>query len=116
MGLRTMVLICLGAAMFTIFSEIFVGEGDPRCIAATVVTGVGFLGAGIILRHRGSLFGLTTAATVWLVAALGMGIGMGKYAIVVAATVLVLVALWVIPALDSPRREDRSASRVAGGL
>jgi putative Mg2+ transporter-C (MgtC) family protein len=56
-----MVLICLGAAMFTIFSGIFVGEGDPRCIAAAVVTGVGFLGAGMILRHRGNRFGVGCA-------------------------------------------------------
>jgi putative Mg2+ transporter-C (MgtC) family protein len=97
-GLRTMMLICLGAAMFTVFSEVFaVGQGDPRRIAAAVVTGVGFLGAGMILRHQGGVLGLTTAATVWLVAALGMGIGMGQYLMVGVATLLVLVVLWVIP-------------------
>jgi putative Mg2+ transporter-C (MgtC) family protein len=84
--------------MFTIFSEVFaVGRGDPRRIAAAVVTGVGFLGAGMILRHQGGVLGLTTAATVWLVAALGMGIGMGQYLMVGVATLLVLVVLWAIP-------------------
>jgi putative Mg2+ transporter-C (MgtC) family protein len=97
-GLRTLMLICLGATLFTIYSDVFAfGEGDPRRIAAAVVTGVGFLGAGMILRHKGGVFGLTTAASVWLVAALGMGIGIGLYVLVAAATVLVLIVLWAIP-------------------
>ena len=97
-GLRTMMLICLGATMFTVFSRIFAeGEGDPRRIAAAVVTGVGFLGAGMILRHQGAILGITTAASIWLVAALGMGIGMGQYVMVGAATILVLIVLWAIP-------------------
>ena len=101
-GLRTLMLICLGATLFTIYSDVFAfGEGDPRRIAAAVVTGVGFLGAGMILRHKGGVFGLTTAATVWLVAALGMGIGIGLYAIVAVATVLVLIVLWAIPLLQN---------------
>ena len=100
-GLRTLTLICLGAALFTIYSDFFaIGEGDPRRIAAAVVTGVGFLGAGMILRHHGGIFGLTTAATVWLVAALGMGIGIGQYLLVAVATVLVLIVLWAIPYLQ----------------
>jgi len=101
LGLRTLTLICLGSTLFTIYSDFFaVGEGDPRRIAAAVVTGVGFLGAGMILRHRGGVFGLTTAATVWLVAALGMGIGIEQYSLVAVATVLVLIVLWVVPLLQ----------------
>lgn len=100
-GLRTLMLICIGATLFTIYSDFFaIGEGDPRRIAAAVVTGVGFLGAGMILRHQGGVFGLTTAATVWLVAALGMGIGIGEYELVAAAAVLVLLVLWAIPLLQ----------------
>lgn len=100
-GLRTLMLICLGSTLFTVYSDIFaVGDGDPRRIAAAVVTGVGFLGAGMILRNNGGVFGLTTAATVWLVAALGMGIGMGLYFEMGAATVLVLLVLWAIPLLQ----------------
>ena len=100
-GLRTLMLICLGATLFTIYSDFFaIGEGDPRRIAAAVVTGVGFLGAGMILRHHGGVFGLTTAATVWLVAALGMGIGIGKYQLVAVATLLVLAVLWAVPLLQ----------------
>ena len=101
MGLRTLMLICLGATLFTIFSSIFsFGEGDPRRIAAAVVTGVGFLGAGMILRHQGGVLGLTTAATAWLVAALGMGIGLGEYRMIVVATLLVMAVLWAIPLLQ----------------
>lgn len=100
-GLRTMMLISLGATLFTVYSDIFaIDQGDPRRIAAAVVTGVGFLGAGMILRHKGGLYGLTTAATVWLVAALGMGIGLGQYLLVAVATLLVLLVLWAIPMLQ----------------
>jgi putative Mg2+ transporter-C (MgtC) family protein len=101
MGLRTLKMICLGATLFTIYSDLFAfGEGDPRRIAAAVVTGVGFLGAGMILRHQGGVVGLTTAATVWLVAALGMGIGIGQYLTVGIAAGLVLIVLWAIPLLQ----------------
>lgn len=99
-GLRTLMLICLGATMFTIYSSYFAfGEGDPRRIAAAVVSGVGFLGAGMILRNEGSILGLTTAAASWLVAALGMGIGLGYYQIVAVATILVVIILWAVSRL-----------------
>ena len=102
MGLRTLMLVCLGATMFTIYSDHFaLGEGDPRRIAAAVVSGVGFLGAGVILREQGRILGLTTAASVWIVAALGMGIGIGMYAFVSAGTVLVFAILWGIPRLKA---------------
>ena len=97
-GLRTLTLICLGSTLFTIYSDFFaIDQGDPRRIAAAVVTGVGFLGAGMIMRHQGGVYGLTTAATVWLVAALGMGIGLEEYVLVAVATLLVLIVLWAIP-------------------
>jgi putative Mg2+ transporter-C (MgtC) family protein len=79
-GLRTMMLICLGATMFTLYGEEYGLLGnDPSRVSAAVLTGVGFLGAGMILRHRAGVFGFTAATTVWLVAALGMGIGIGEY-------------------------------------
>lgn len=100
MGLRTLILVCLGATMFTIYSDLFAwGEGDPRRIAAAVVSGVGFLGAGVILREHGRVLGLTTAASVWIVAALGMGIGIEMYGLVAVGTALVFVVLWGIPRL-----------------
>src|SRR5882724_5757237 len=74
-GFRTMMLICLGAALFTILS-IEIGEGENRDrIAASIITGIGFLGAGVIFKDENRVNGITTAATIWITAALGMGIG-----------------------------------------
>ncbi len=93
-GLRTNILICVGATLFTQLS-IYLGttSGDPSRIAAQVVTGVGFIGAGAILRERGALTGLTSAATIWLVAAIGMAIGAGWVFEAAGVTLLVLLVL-----------------------
>jgi putative Mg2+ transporter-C (MgtC) family protein len=100
-GLRTMILICIGAALFTIFSMKMTGDSyDPTRIASNIVVGIGFLGAGVILREGGRITGLTTAATIWLTAALGMGIGSGQYVLVVTATFLVTIVLWVFPKFE----------------
>ena len=77
-GLRTNLLICLGAAIFTIISKrMVVGEGSTTRVAAQIVTGVGFLGAGALIQDRRGVHGLTTAATIWLVASIGMACGAG---------------------------------------
>jgi putative Mg2+ transporter-C (MgtC) family protein len=76
-GLRTIILICVGACLFTIFSYRLAGDKDPTRIAAAVVTGVGFIGAGVIIHEGGEVRGLTTASTIWLAAALGIGAGGG---------------------------------------
>ena len=99
-GFRTIILICVGAALFTSFSLKLGGEADPVRIAANIVSGVGFLGAGAILRGSGQVVGLTTASTIWLAAALGMGIGGGHYAVSGAATVAILVVLWLFPRVE----------------
>ncbi len=79
-GFATNCLICLGAMLFTVLSEVMgMAGGDPGRIAAQIVTGVGFIGAGSILRDGNKISGLTTAAGVWLVAAIGMAIGYGEY-------------------------------------
>jgi putative Mg2+ transporter-C (MgtC) family protein len=98
-GFRTILLITVGSTLFTIFSLGIGVETNPTRIAANIVTGIGFLGAGAILREGHRVTGLTTAATIWLAAALGMGIGAGKYALTGIATVLTLVVLWFFPAL-----------------
>lgn len=93
-GLRTNILICLGATLFTHLSIHIAGPaGDPGRIAAQVVTGIGFLGAGTILHGRGSVTGLTTAATIWLVAAIGVAIGVGAMFEAAGATLLTVVVL-----------------------
>jgi len=99
-GLRTHALISMGAALFTIISIFgFDGQGDPSRIAAGVVTGIGFLGAGVIFRSmRGDVQvgGLTTAASVWAVAAIGMAAGAGLYLVAVIVALIVVVVL-IIP-------------------
>jgi putative Mg2+ transporter-C (MgtC) family protein len=95
-GLRTNMLICLGAALFTIISEkLGINESSTR-IAAQIVTGVGFLGAGAVIQDRGGVHGLTTAATIWLVAAIGMACGFGLYMLAAATTITALVVLLVL--------------------
>lgn len=96
-GFRTIIFITVGATLFTIFSLDIGADSNPTRIAANIVTGIGFLGAGTIIRESGKVAGLTTAATIWLAASLGMGIGGGKYALVGVATLVVLLVLWVFP-------------------
>ncbi len=99
-GLRTNILICVGAALLTYLSPRLAdlmpggsGPADPARIAAQIVSGIGFLGAGTIIQSRGSVSGLTTAATLWVVAAIGMTVGSGHYVEAVGTTVLVLLVL-----------------------
>lgn len=91
-GYATNSIICVGAALFTILS-LYMGEmgGDPGRIAAQIVSGVGFLGAGAILREGNKISGLTTAAGVWLVAAVGMAVGYGQFLLAAAACALILL-------------------------
>jgi len=98
-GFRTIIIICLGTTVFSILSSKF-GWGDPSRIAAGIVTGIGFLGAGVIIQNRGQISGLTTAATVWYAAALGMGIGLGEYTFSIASVVLVFLILSFFPYLE----------------
>lgn len=109
-GFRTNMLIAIGAALFTMFSRKMAGDGtaDQTRIAAQIVTGVGFLGAGVILRDRLTVYGITTAATIWAVASLGMGIGAGYVGLSLVATAVILVVLMLLDrlekAIDSLRR------------
>lgn len=95
-GLRTHMLVGLGAAVFSLLSvEAFAGS-DPARVAAQVVTGIGFLGAGAIFRHGFTVRGLTTAAGLWSVAAVGMAAGIGEWQIAVLATAVAVVVLYVV--------------------
>jgi putative Mg2+ transporter-C (MgtC) family protein len=93
-GLRTNMFICFGAAMYTILSFRY-SEGilDRTRIAAQIISGIGFIGAGSILHSRGSVSGITTAATMFVVASIGMAVGGGEYLIAIFATLVILVAL-----------------------
>lgn len=94
-GLRTNILICLGSVLYTHISLSMMGPNapDPTRVAAQVVTGVGFIGAGTILHARGAIVGLTSAATIWVVAAIGVALGSGFYLEGVGTTVIVLAVL-----------------------
>jgi putative Mg2+ transporter-C (MgtC) family protein len=99
-GFRTLIFICVGSALYTIFSIRIGQDGDPGRIAAALVTGVGFLGAGVIMKDGARVIGLTTAATIWFIAALGMGFGAGEYALTLVMTAIGLVVLWIFPAIE----------------
>jgi putative Mg2+ transporter-C (MgtC) family protein len=100
-GFRTVILITLGSTLFTIFSLSMDAGFTQTRIAANIVTGIGFLGAGAIVRDGGRISGLTTAAAIWLSAALGMGIGAGQIYFVLAATGLTLIILLVFPHIEA---------------
>lgn len=101
-GLRTNMFICFGAAMFTILSKQIAGtEGDVARIAAQIIPGIGFIGAGSILHARGSVTGLTTASTLFVVAGVGMAVGGGLYVTAIFATALILIALAVLGKLEA---------------
>ncbi len=111
-GLRTNILIGVGSALFTLMSIEMAGPtGDPGRIAAQIVTGIGFLGAGAIMRTDSGIQGLTTAATVWVNAAVGVAAGGGKYHLAFIATGVTLAALWVLEPIEraiarrGPRRK-----------
>ncbi len=103
-GLRTHMLVCVGATMFMLvgvyaWSDIQLGNSigvvvDPSRVASYVVSGIGFLGAGAIIKYGINVRGLTTAASLWVVAAIGVGVGVGMYSFSIATTALVLLALW----------------------
>jgi putative Mg2+ transporter-C (MgtC) family protein len=117
-GLRTNILIALGSALFTLLSLNF-GRmgGTPDRVMAQIVTGVGFLGGGAILRERANVHGMTTAATIWVNAAIGMAAGAGEFATATVATAITLVVLVVLPPIEeycerraglpNPRQQDR---------
>jgi putative Mg2+ transporter-C (MgtC) family protein len=93
-GLRTNILICIAAVLFTSLSvRLSQGRGDPGRLAAQILTGVGFIGAGTILHTRGAVTGLTSAATIWVVTAIGIALGSRAYVEALGATVLVMLVL-----------------------
>jgi putative Mg2+ transporter-C (MgtC) family protein len=100
-GLRTNILIALGSALFTLLSlEVGVAAGSPDRIAAQIVTGIGFLGAGAILRSGENIHGLTTAATIWVNAAIGMAAAVGAYGVAASAAAVTLAVLLLIGVIE----------------
>ena len=110
-GLRTHMLVGLGAALFTTLSLFAFEEGDPGRVAAQIVTGVGFLGAGTIIqrRERHTPHGLTTAAGIWAVSAIGMACGVGAYVLGVFSTFLILFVLVILARISKQIQMHRQA-------
>ncbi len=99
-GLKTMMMIGLGATLFTILS-VKIGVNSQDRIASNIVTGIGFLGAGVIFREHNQVKGLTTACVIWIVAAIGMAIGSGYYEQAIGVTFVVLLALLIFPFVET---------------
>ena len=99
-GLRTHILVCVGSALImlvSIYLHDFYGEkGDPGRIAAGVITGIGFLGAGTIIRSKEGIRGLTTAASIWISAGIGLAAGAGYFSAATAATIIALLTLYML--------------------
>jgi len=101
-GVRTNLLICMGAALFTLLSAVLAGDANPDKgrVASNIVQGIGFLGAGLILHNRSRVSGLTSAASVWVVASIGMACGAGLYATAVVAAIIVIFALQLVGLIE----------------
>lgn len=102
-GVRTNLLICMGAAFFTLLSAVLAGDANPDKgrVASNIVQGIGFLGAGLILHNRNRLSGLTSAASVWVVASIGMACGAGLYATALAGAIIVILTLQLVGVLET---------------
>lgn len=112
-GLRMMPLVTVGATLFMVYSGVVDRQFINPQVAGGVVTGVGFLGAGVIARQHGTLAGVTTAATIWVAAALGMGIGLGYYVQVGTIAVAVLLILWFIPSVSEWANQSLTYEAIA---
>jgi putative Mg2+ transporter-C (MgtC) family protein len=95
-GFRTMILISVGSCLYTILSKEMGAQGSSDRIASNIVTGIGFIGAGVIFKEGISVNGLTTAALIWVTAALGMAIGYNNYPLVIAVSIIVVITLFVL--------------------
>jgi putative Mg2+ transporter-C (MgtC) family protein len=100
-GFRTLTLICLGSSLFTVFSILIGGAGNPDRIASNIATGIGFVGAGVIFKGDFGVNGITTAAMIWVTAAMGMGIGAGYEWVSVIGCVLILLMLFVFGLMEN---------------
>jgi len=107
-GLKTMIMIGLGSTLFTILS-VKIGLNSQDRIASNIVTGIGFLGAGVIFREENRIKGLTTACVIWIVAAIGMAIGDGYYEQAIGVTVVVLLALIFFPYIEAVLERTNTA-------
>jgi putative Mg2+ transporter-C (MgtC) family protein len=108
-GLRTHMLVALGAALFTLAGDTGAFGADPTRVAAQVVTGIGFLGGGAIFKEGVNIRGLTTAGSLWVTAAIGLAVGLKEWLAAIGATVLAMIVLWIVRLAEHdwlPRRHN----------
>lgn len=105
-GLKTITIICLGSTLFTILSYKLAGTGDPTRVASYIVSGIGFLGAGVIFKEGFSVYGLTTAGIIWIAAAIGMSIGFGEIYIAFTFLISALIVIYIAKILNKKLLAD----------
>lgn len=115
-GLRTNIIICVGACAFTVLSSHFGGSGSvsgdvSSRIVAGIITGVGFLGGGVLIREGSSIHGLTTAASIWLVTSIGIACGIGQFATAVIVTVMTLIVLLALSPFAHFIRKNKNVDK-----
>ncbi len=103
-GLRTHMLVCMGSCLFTLLSAYAFEGGDPGRVASQILPGMGFLGAGAILKERGTIIGLTTAASMWTTAAIGMALGSGAWLLALVGTIIVWTILSIMHRVSPSKR------------
>lgn len=110
-GARTYALIALGSTLFTILSVNGFGQmpnGDPAALVGQILIGIGFIGAGLIVFHKQHIEGITTASALWSIAAIGISIGLGWYAIAIIAALLVFLLLYIVRKIEFERSKKRT--------
>ncbi|QPC84055.1 MgtC/SapB family protein [Phototrophicus methaneseepsis] len=105
-GLRTHILVAVGACLFTVLSQNGFPGSDTSRVAAAVVSGIGFLGAGVIFKDNDEVHGLTTAASIWVTAAVGMAVGAGAWVLGLLTTIAVWIVLYVLKRIKEAHIED----------
>lgn len=109
-GLRTHMLVCIGACLFTVLSVAAFPGGDPSRVASQILPGIGFLGAGTILKYGRNIHGLTTATSIWMTAAVGMAVGVGAWFLALCGTLLVWFVLSILHGFERRARRKKEPS------
>lgn len=113
-GLRTHMLVAMGSCLFTVLSVLAFGDGDPGRVASQILPGMGFLGAGSIIKYGRDIQGLTTAASMWFTAAMGMAVGTGSWFLALCATLMVWFVLSILHRFRSKPASDDDADEPRG--
>jgi putative Mg2+ transporter-C (MgtC) family protein len=112
-GLRTHILVCTGACLFTVLSILGFPSGDPSRVASQILPGIGFLGAGTILKSGRNIHGLTTATSIWITAAVGMAVGTGAWFLALCGTLMIWFVLSILHRVERHKVKEQQASTTA---